>query len=199
MKIAASYLGIKENLEENLIKLSETNIDYIHVDVMDGCFVANKTVNNIDLLRKINKPLDVHLMVKDVYKYIDEYSILNPVYITFHFELDCDIMKVIEYIKSKNIKVGISIKPSTDVSLITKYLPYIDLVLIMSVEPGLGGQEYIGVEDKINELKNKGNFVIEVDGGINDTNIKGLAVDIAVVGSFITNGDYQTQINKLKE
>ncbi len=200
MKISASYLGIKEDLENNLIKLNNTDIDYIHVDIMDGIFVQNKNNTSLELLEKLGKKLDIHLMVEDVFKYVDIYSKLNPEYITFHYELNCDIMKVVNYLKSKNIKVGISIKPDTKVERIKDYLPFIDLVLLMSVEPGKGGQQFIDITDKIKELKEyKYNFLIEVDGGINDLNIKDLDIDIAVVGSFITNGDYQVQINKLKE
>ena len=113
-----------------------------------------------------------------------------------------DINKAIVLIKSKNCKVGLSIKPNTKVDEIIDYLDKIDLLLVMSVEPGYGGQSYIDISDKLKHLRklqNNYNFVIEVDGGINDTNIKSIDTDVAVVGSFITSADnYQEQINKLK-
>ena len=175
---------------------------------MDGIFVENKTMNFEDYknaLRYSVKPLDVHLMVSDVKKYIDEYSKLEPEYITFHYEAVSDVRSVINYIKEKNIKVGMSIKPSTDVSEIIDYLQYLDLVLVMSVEPGRGGQTFIENSknkiDQLNELRDKLNlgYQIEVDGGINDSTILDAKnADIYVAGSFITKGDYEEQINKLR-
>ena len=110
---------------------------------------------------------------------------------------------IVKLIKSKNCKVGLSIKPNTKIDEIINYLDKIDLVLVMSVEPGYGGQSYIDISDKLEylrKLQNDYNFVIEVDGGINDTNISSIDTDIAVVGSFITSSDnYQEQINILKE
>ncbi|MDD2434953.1 MAG: ribulose-phosphate 3-epimerase [Bacilli bacterium] len=210
MKISASFLSIKDNLKENILILDQSNIDYLHLDIMDGIFVHNTTwdIDTIkDLLINTKKPKDVHLMVSDVKKYIDDFSTLNPEYITIHFEAVSDIESTINYIKSKNIKVGLSIKPMTDIVSLIPFLSLIDLVLIMSVEPGEGGQNFI--EDtsyKIDILKqlrdenNYYNYVIEVDGGINDETIKLCSnVDIAVVGSYITNSDdYNEQINKLK-
>lgn len=210
MKISASFLSIKNNIEENIVLLDQTNIDYLHVDIMDGKFVKNKTwkfkiIN--DLLKNTSKGKDVHLMVKNVRKYINKFKKLNPEYITFHLEASKNCLKLIKLIKKYGIKAGISIKPNTSVELLKPYLPYLDLVLVMSVEPGMGGQLFIDASiDKINELnmlreKNGYKYLIEVDGGINDVNAKELKqsnVDIAVVGSFITNSDdYQSQINKL--
>ena len=204
MEIATSILNMKR--ESNYLrKLENTNTDYIHLDIMDGKFVTNIS-DLYDFIKDnepINKPLDVHLMVYDVNSYIEKYSNLNPRYITIHYEIDNDINKAIELIKSKNCKVGLSIKPNTKVDEIIDYLDKIDLVLVMSVEPGYGGQSYIDISDKLKHLRklqNNYNFVIEVDGGINDTNISSIDTDIAVVGSFITSDDnYQEQINKLKE
>ena len=106
-------------------------------------------------------------MVSDVYKYIDEYQELKPEFITFHYEVDLDIMEVINYIKKYNIKVGLAIKPNTKINEIIPYLPFIDLILVMSVEPGEGGQQFIiDSINKIKELKElKGDFLIEIDGG----------------------------------
>lgn len=204
MKISASFLSIKDNLKENIARLTQTDIDYLHLDIMDGNFVENKTwdIEQIKGIINYNKPLDIHLMVDDVYKYIDQFQVLKPIYITFHYEINYDIMKVIEYIKQYGIKVGLSIKPETDVEQILPYLPYIDLILVMSVDPGSGGQTFISnTTDKIEKLRAiDGNFLIEVDGGINiDTIDLVKNVDIIVVGSYITNGDYEERIKNIKE
>lgn len=209
MKISASFLSIKENLKENIKRLDNCNIDYLHLDIMDNIFVPNFTYSFDEineLLENTNKPKDVHLMVKDVIKYIDEYEKLNPEFITFHLEASQNVKELIDYIKSKNIKVGISIKPNTEVEELLDYLDMIDLVLVMCVEPGFGGQKFIDKSiNKIEKLaqikKDKNyNYLIEVDGGINASNIKNLSSsDILVVGSYITNNDnYEQAINNLK-
>lgn len=209
MKIAASFLDIKEPKCEEVTKLSNLDIDYLHLDVMDGVFVENKTYSYAEfynITKYTNKPKDVHLMVSDVLKYIDDFSKLNPEFITFHYEATKNIKGIIDYIKSKNIKVGISIKPSTNVSEIVDYLKDIELVLVMSVEPGKGGQKFIETSiDKINnlyELRNNNNYkyLIEVDGGINNETIKLCNnADICVVGSYITKQDYKEAIKRLRE
>lgn len=204
MQISASFLSINDNIKENVNLLTSCDIDYLHLDIMDGEFVNNKTweISEIKELINYSRPLDVHLMVNDVYKYIDEYKDLNPTYITFHYEINLDILDIIQYIKKFNIKVGLSIKPSTKVEEITPYLNYLDLVLVMSVEPGLGGQQFIKESvNKIKKLKElKGNYLISVDGGINiDTVNLVKDADIIVVGSYITNGNYSQQIKNMKE
>ncbi len=204
MKISASFLSIKDNLKENINYLTKCDIDYLHLDIMDGIFVKNKTWDILEIKNLINynKPLDVHLMVSDVYKYIDEYQELKPEFITFHYEVDLDIMEVINYIKKYNIKVGLAIKPNTKINEIIPYLPFIDLILVMSVEPGEGGQQFIiDSINKIKELKElKGDFLIEIDGGINIDTVSLISdVDIAVVGSYITSGNYEEKIKSIKE
>ena len=208
MKIAASILNIKEPIVEEVTKLSNLDIDYLHLDVMDGIFVENTTLTYeefYNIVRFSSKPNDVHLMVSDVKKYIDEFSKLNPEFITFHYEAVSEVGSVINYIHEKGIKVGISIKPSTDVSEIVEYLNYVDLVLVMSVEPGRGGQSFIEEStNKIEQLYNlrsreNYHYLIEVDGGINNETIKLCnKVDIAVVGSYITKQDYEEAIEKLR-
>lgn len=201
--IAVSILGIKEDKLNNYKKIDNTSCDYIHLDVMDGIFVENKV--DFDFNYNFNKKLDIHLMVKDVEEYINKYKVLNPDFITFHIEVEEDIDKLIKILKDNNIKVGISIKPNTDINLLNKYLPYVDLVLVMSVEPGRGGQKFIEEStNRINYLKelrekNNYNYLIEVDGGINkDTINKVSNADIKVVGSYITNSDdYENQIKTL--
>ncbi|MBE6160005.1 MAG: ribulose-phosphate 3-epimerase [Lactobacillales bacterium] len=202
--IAVSILGIKEDKLNNYKKIDNTSCDYIHLDVMDGIFVENKV--DFDFNYNFNKKLDIHLMVKNVEEYINKYKVLNPEFITFHIEVEEDIDKLIKILKDNNIKVGISIKPNTDINLLNKYLPYIDLILVMSVEPGRGGQKFIEEStNRINYLKeirekNNYKYLIEVDGGINyDTISKVSNADIKVVGSYITNNDnYEEQIKTLK-
>lgn len=210
IEVSTSLLSIKEDLYQNIKKLNNTSTDYIHVDIMDGKFV-NNTSFNFDEIKKIStitsKPLDVHLMVKNPESYTEEYKTLNPKYITIHYEID-NLDKYIKQIKDNNIKIGISIKPETDVENIIPLIKEIDLVLVMSVDPGYGGQKFIDTSlDKIYNLKkyingNKLNTLIEVDGGINNINSKKCidnGVDILVSGSYITNSDnYEEQIKKLR-
>lgn len=208
MKIASSFLDVKEPKQLEVTKLDRLNIDYLHLDVMDGIFVENKTYTAdefSEILKFTNHPKDVHLMVSDVKKYIDDFAKLNPEFITFHYEAVSEVSSVINYIKELGIKVGMSIKPSTDISEIVDYLNYLDLILVMSVEPGKGGQTFIldstDKIDKLYRLREKENYpyLIEVDGGINDETIKKCSkADICVVGSFITKQDYNEAIRKLR-
>ena len=208
MKIAASFLDIKEPIIEEVTKLSTLDVDYLHLDVMDGIFVENKTYTFeefYNITRFTTKPKDVHLMVSDVKKHIDEFLALKPEFITFHYEAVSEVSSVINYIHEKGVKVGMSIKPSTDVLEIVDYLDYLDLVLVMSVEPGRGGQSFIEESvKKINQLydvreKQNYNYLIEVDGGINNETIKLCnKADIAVVGSYITKQNYEEAIESLR-
>ena len=206
MKISASFLSMKE---DRMHELDQTTVDYIHVDVMDGEFVPEKSIPNEEMalkLKDLTKPLDIHLMVKDVKSYIDFYKDFNPKYITFHYEATNDPMAIINYLKSLNIKVGIAINPGTPIDSILSYLDLVDLVLVMSVYPGRGGQEFIrDTEHKLNKLNHIRKIIylsykIEVDGGINDHTIENVSdADIAVSGNYITSSsDYQNQVNILK-
>lgn len=208
MKVSVSYLSSK-NIIKDLRKLTVTDTDYIHVDVMDGKFVKNKTLSFSELKeihRYTNKRLDVHLMVKKPWKYIDDYATLNTEYITFHVETK-NVSKTLDLIDSYGIKKGLSIKPETSLDELDPYLDNIDLILVMSVEPGKGGQEFIdSTIDRIKELKkklkeHKSNALISVDGGINEEVAKRLKdVDILASGSFVINSDdYQEAINKLRK
>lgn len=201
MKIAVSILSIKDDTQK-IKEVEYSSADYMHLDIMDGKFVSNVA----EMYREYIKPLDVHLMVSDVREYIDKYKDLNPVYITFHYEATTNIKEVIDYIHGFGIKTGISISPETEVDKIIPYLPYIDLVLVMSVVPGEGEQLFIPSSvDKINELYDirnnySYNYVIEVDGGINNETLKLVEkADIAVIGSYITKKDnYECVIQELK-
>ena len=210
MRISTSILSVENDyIKDAIDKLNNTNTDYIHLDIMDGIFVPNQNWSYEFLKERLvdnKKPLDVHLMVSDVKKYIDLFSSFNPEFITFHFEAISEVGSVINYIKSKNIKVGLAIKPATDVSEIVDYLPYIDLALVMSVEPGKGGQAFIEnsvnkIEDLYRIRENQGyNYLIEVDGGINSETIKKCSkVDIAVAGKYVTSNNYDDALNSLKK
>lgn len=208
MKVSASFLSSK-NIPKDLEKLNDTDVDYIHVDIMDGKFVKNKTMPFREMrhiYEYTSKRLDVHLMVEDPSKYIPLYAELNTEYITFHVEVLEDIKKNIDLIKSYSIKAGLAIKPNTKINELIPYLPFIDLILIMSVEPGEGGQAFIEEsENRVNEVReliNSYNLdcVINIDGGINNETVKKCNnCDIVVAGSYIINGDnFQDKISSLR-
>ena len=200
MKIAGSFLKIQEDIDK--IKELEKNTDQIHFDIMDGIFTENKTkIKEIN----IEKDVDIHLMVLDIKSYVDKVLKYNPKYITFHLEATNNVIDNINYIKEKNIKVGLAVNPETDIEKVYKYLDKIDLVLLMSVTPGKGGQKFIDITEKLNKLynyrkENNLSFIIEVDGGINNETIKKVEkADIVVCGSYITDSkDYKEQVKLLK-
>jgi len=206
MKIAASVLDCNNRIE-CVLELNRTNISFIHIDVMDGNFVPNVQFDNMGEIREINLvskyPMDVHLMVDNPVNYINKLDNMNIEFITFHVELNVDKFEVIKKIKELGYKVGISIKPNTSIKELEPYLDEIDMVLVMSVEPGLGGQKFMKITiDRIRELKeliSNRNILIEVDGGITDETIVKLDnVDIAVVGSYIIKSDnYYDSVEKL--
>ena len=210
MEISVSILNSNDRVMD-VKKLNNTNCDYIHIDVMDGEFVNPTEFSYeevIDIIKVCNKKIDVHLMCKEPIKYIEKLVNYNVSNITFHEEVGEDLFDIIDLIKKYNIGVGMSIKPNTSVDKLDKYLDKIDLVLVMSVEPGYGGQEFmLSSLDKVRELKKRIkdrnlDVKIEIDGGVKDTNInliKESGVDISVVGSFVTKSDdFNKSINILK-
>lgn len=206
IKVSTSILSTKDRIE-SIKKLNATTTDYIHIDAMDNIFVPNYQlpVEETNKLAKYSKKkLDIHLMVEDPIQYINKLDTNKSINnITFHIEINEDIDKVIELIRQKGYHVGIAIKPNTNMKNLDKYLDKIDIVLIMSVEPGFGGQKFIKETiTRIKYLRNKKtDILIEVDGGIDDKTIKdiNLICDIAVSGSYIINNDnYQKAINNLK-
>lgn len=196
MELSVSILNAKDKI--NMIKkINTTDISYIHLDVMDGKFVSQKTLSpeEISYLANVSdKKLDIHLMVEEPLDYIEKIKELSNVeYITIHLEINKDVKNILKKIKSYGYKCGLSIKPNTDINKLIPYLDDIDLILLMSVEPGLGGQNFIPESKlKLSELKKitKENIKIEVDGGINNLTIKEIErADIAVVGSYITTSE----------
>ncbi len=200
MKVSVSILTLDfANVEKNFVPIAK-DVDYIHMDIMDAEFVPNISFGYsvVASLRKLtDKPFDTHLMMMHPQRYIKEFVEAGSQYITFHVEADCDVLETIKLIKSYGIGAGISIKPKTTVEEIEKYLPYVDMVLVMSVEPGFGGQKFMSSAiDKVkylSELKknNNYNYLINIDGGINGNTAPSIApyVDLAVSGSYICNAD----------
>lgn len=215
--ISTSLLSAKKDgIVHTIYQLEEAKTNYFHIDVMDGEFVKNNTHDTMleycEYLDNITKvPLDVHLMVKDIKNFIDSYLIFNPNIITFHYEACKDkeqVLEIIKYVKEKGRRVGISIKPNTKVEEIYQFLPYVHLVLVMTVEPGEGGQKLItNTIEKIKKLRDyreekKYEFEIEADGGINVENSQNIieaGADILVCGTAIIKSEnYADTIRKLK-
>ena len=201
----------EEDLLSYVKELQEIGVDFLHCDVMDGKFVEAKCLP-IELINEIKNNsmlnLDVHLMIENPLKTLKKYCEMLPCYITLHYESfdrAVDLIKAIEIIKSYNIRVGISLKPNTEISNIACYLPLIDMVLIMSVEPGKSGQKFMPMAlKKIKELKrlidkNRFKVKIEVDGGINEENAKAVVfngADYLVMGSAFYNSKNRKKLLK---
>lgn len=216
-EVATSILSVKKDEAiKTFYNLESAGTDYYHIDVMDGEFVKNNTIDLMleycEYLKSItNVPLDVHLMVQDVEEFIKGYAIFEPNNITFHYEA-CknkeELLKFVNLIKENNCKVGVSIKPNTEAEKIYDILPYIHTVLVMTVEPGQGGQKLIKETiEKIKKLKkyiqeNNLETEIEADGGINLENVdelKNAGCDIIVAGTSIINSkDFKDTIKKMK-
>ena len=203
--IAVSFLKSLYTRSDAIKKIDASDADLIHVDLLDGIYAG---VNNLDIdelvkeLSNTKKKLDIHLMVKEPLKIIKKLINLNIWIITFHLGATSNPIEIIDYIKKHNIKVGIAINPNEDIHLIDPYLDLIHYVLIMSVFPGKGGQDFIPeVLSKIPYLYDK-NVLIGIDGGINDSSIKYLEnyqIDNIVSGSFICmSDDINKQISILK-
>lgn len=216
-EVSTSILNmIKGKEAETIFALENAKTDYFHIDVMDGKFVEKNTYDYMlemaSYIKRIsNLPLDVHLMVEDVKKGIQDFLSVEPNIITFHLEAcknEKEVFECIELIKNNNCKVGISVKPDTNIEEVYKYLPYIHMCLVMTVEPGKGGQTLLSdMVDKINTLKkylSKNNIEldIEADGGINLNtceSVRNAGANILVSGTAILMAkNYKNIIDELK-
>lgn len=201
IKVSPSVLSADfSNMGQACKDLEKCGCDFIHCDVMDGCFVEQITFGH-KMIKDIHKttslPLDVHLMIVDPLKHLDNFCNAGSSIITLHYESVKDgVQNAIEEVKSRGVKVGLSIKPDTPVNVLDEYLPLLDLVLVMSVEPGKGGQSFLeSAVDKISYLhqynmRTGSNLIIEVDGGINCVTGKkcvDAGANLLVAGSYIFN------------
>lgn len=188
---------------------SVSSAQFLHIDVMDGHFVPNISIGAMvyqNLRKEFAMVFDVHLMITDPMKYSKQFVLAGADYLTFHYEACKNIDQMIAYLRSLNVRVGISIKPGTDVKVLDRYLDQLDLILIMSVEPGFGGQEFMPISLQKIEYLNKQRqekqyqYLIEIDGGINpQTGKKAVAAgcDILVAGSYIFN--HKNRYEAIKE
>jgi ribulose-phosphate 3-epimerase len=212
MRVAPSILSADfGNLAADVRAICEAGCDLVHVDVMDGHFVPNLTIGPVvvsAVAKAATKPLDIHLMVEKNTFFVDLFAPLKPGYITFHIEEEKNPHRLVQYIRELGIKPGIVLNPHTPAEAIEYLLHDVDMVLVMSVNPGFGGQKFIpAVVEKIKRLKIlrdriNPNCLIEIDGGVNAQNIQMLrdaGVDVCVAGSYVFSHDsYKTAIESLK-
>ena len=212
MLVAPSILSADfGNLAQDVKAICEAGCDLVHVDVMDGHFVPNLTIGPVvvsAVAKAATKPLDVHLMVENNTFFVDLFAPLKPGYITFHMEEEKNPHRLVQYIRELGIKPGVVLNPHTPAEAVEYLLQDLDMVLVMSVNPGFGGQKFIpNVVEKIKRLaalrdRINPKCLIEIDGGVNADNIEMLrdaGVDVCVAGSYVFKHDsYKTAISNLK-
>jgi len=211
MLVAPSILSADfGKLNEEIKAICDANCDLIHVDVMDGHFVPNMTIGPVvveSVAKTSIKPLDIHIMVEDNNFFIDLFAPFKPEYLSFHYESEKHHNRIIQKLRNLGIKPSIAINPATNVDVLEYMIEDLDMVLLMSVNPGFGGQKFIpNVLEKAKRLKDmiekrNPNCLIEVDGGVSDKNIielKNSGVDVVVAGSYVFKNDYQKAIESLK-
>jgi len=212
MQVAPSILSADfGNLSAEVKAICDGGCDLVHVDVMDGHFVPNLTIGPVvvsAVAKAASKPLDVHLMVENNSFFVDLFAPLNPKYISFHYEEEKHPHRLIQKIRSLGISPAIVLNPHTDPELLEYIIEDLDMVLLMSVNPGFGGQKFIpSVIERAKKLKaliarKNPDCLIEVDGGVNDENVHALkeaGVDIVVAGSYVYNSDdYAARIKSLQ-
>ena len=205
MKVSVSILKKANNYKEEVKKINKTSTDYLHLDILDNTFAPNFSFNLSDFSSlKIDKPLDIHIMSTNLDYQVKEAIKLKPEMITIQYECTKDIDKYIKLIKSHNIKAGLAINPNTWLFKIKKYLNNIDLLLVMGVYAGFGGQKFIPKTykriKKLNKFGRK--YILSLDGGVNEEVVKNVKndVDIIVVGSYVTTSkNYEKIIKEINE
>lgn len=212
MLVAPSILSADfGNLARDVRAICDAGCDLVHVDVMDGHFVPNMTIGPVvvaAIAKAATKPLDIHLMVQNNSFFVDLFAPLKPGFITFHLEEEKNPHRLVQYIRSLGIKPGIVLNPHTPAEAVEYLLGDVDMVLIMSVNPGFGGQKFIPtVVEKVKRLKALRDRInpaclIEIDGGVGSSNIqllKDAGVDVCVAGSYVFGADdYKTAIDSLR-